>query len=230
VSSHNQSIPWLYWEKCWSQSQYTLWQICINCVSTIFGLASCIIIGLSNGINLPWDNRLSWWAKILVKILWPPPENEYQQSINGFYEGSVYCIVTNCTGWCQHEVVNDLSSLYVPVFNFTIIPAMAHRFKFCHVWNSEVNISEPACYFTITSIFTATQVKFPNFQFPTAISDSTSCSISSLQSIISSKNDPVFIHDLSDLTFQIICNTVRASMRVGSKRPIVWNNSRCESL
>jgi hypothetical protein len=44
--------------------------------------------------------------------------------------------------------------------------------------------------------------------------------------MISSKNDCVFIHDLSDLTLQIIFNAWWASMNVGSKRPIAWNNSR----
>jgi len=44
--------------------------------------------------------------------------------------------------------------------------------------------------------------------------------------MISSKNDRVFIRDLSDLTLQIIFNDWWASMNVGSKRPISWNNSR----
>jgi len=44
--------------------------------------------------------------------------------------------------------------------------------------------------------------------------------------MISSKNEPVFIHDVSDLTLQIIFDAWWASMNVGSKRPIAWNNSR----
>jgi len=44
--------------------------------------------------------------------------------------------------------------------------------------------------------------------------------------MISSKNDRVFIRDLSDLTMQIIFDAWWASMNVGSKRPIAWNNSR----
>jgi len=44
--------------------------------------------------------------------------------------------------------------------------------------------------------------------------------------MISSKNECVFIHDLSDLTLQIIFDAWWASMNVGSKRPIEWKNSR----
>jgi len=44
--------------------------------------------------------------------------------------------------------------------------------------------------------------------------------------MISSKNERVFIRDLSDLTVQLICNAWSASMNVGTKRPIDWNDSR----
>ena len=44
--------------------------------------------------------------------------------------------------------------------------------------------------------------------------------------MISSKNERVFIRDLSDLTLQIIFDGWWASMNVGSKRPIAWKNSR----
>jgi len=44
--------------------------------------------------------------------------------------------------------------------------------------------------------------------------------------MISSKNERVFIHDLSDLTLQSIFDAWWASMGVGSRRPIAGNNSR----
>jgi len=44
--------------------------------------------------------------------------------------------------------------------------------------------------------------------------------------MISSKNECVFICDLSDLTLQNIFDAWWASMNVGSKRPIAWNASR----
>jgi hypothetical protein len=42
----------------------------------------------------------------------------------------------------------------------------------------------------------------------------------------SSKNEHVFIRDLSNLTLQIVFDAWWASMNVGSKGRIVWNNSR----
>jgi hypothetical protein len=44
--------------------------------------------------------------------------------------------------------------------------------------------------------------------------------------MISFKNERVFIRDLRDLTLQIIFDAWWASMNLGSKRPIAWNNSR----
>jgi len=44
--------------------------------------------------------------------------------------------------------------------------------------------------------------------------------------MIFSKNEHVFIVNLSDLTLQIIFETWWASMNEGLKRPIAWNNSR----
>jgi hypothetical protein len=58
------------------------------------------------------------------------------------------------------------------------------------------------------------------------MSDTKSLNISLLEVMISSKNECVFIHNLSDLTLQIIFDAGWASMNVGSKRPIAWNNSR----
>jgi len=44
--------------------------------------------------------------------------------------------------------------------------------------------------------------------------------------MIFSKNEGVFIHDLNDLTLQIIFDAWCASMNVGSKRFIAWKISR----
>jgi len=44
--------------------------------------------------------------------------------------------------------------------------------------------------------------------------------------MISSKNERVFIRDLSDSTLQILFDAWWASMNVDSNRPIAWNNSR----
>jgi len=57
------------------------------------------------------------------------------------------------------------------------------------------------------------------------MSDTQSLNTSLLEIMISSKNEHVFIHDLSDLTLQIIFDAWWASMNVGSKRPIARKNS-----
>jgi len=56
--------------------------------------------------------------------------------------------------------------------------------------------------------------------------DSQSLNTSLLKVMISSKNERVFIRDMSDLTVQIIFDESWAPMNVGSKWPIAWNNSR----
>jgi len=58
------------------------------------------------------------------------------------------------------------------------------------------------------------------------MSDTKSVNTSLLEVMISSKNERVFIRDLTDLTLQIIFDAWWASMNEGSKRPIAWNNSR----
>jgi len=58
------------------------------------------------------------------------------------------------------------------------------------------------------------------------MSDTESWNTSLLEVMISSKNDRVCIHDLSNLTLQIIFDAWWASMNVGFQRPIAWNASR----
>ena len=60
----------------------------------------------------------------------------------------------------------------------------------------------------------------------TAISDSKSFNTSSLEVMISSQNEHVFLRDLSDLTLQIIIDAWWDSMDEGSKWPTAWNDSR----
>ena len=70
------------------------------------------------------------------------------------------------------------------------------------------------------------QIELPRVQFPTEMSNTKSLHASLLEVMISSKNDRVFVCDLSDHILQIIFDAWWASMNVGSKWPIVWNNSR----
>jgi len=70
------------------------------------------------------------------------------------------------------------------------------------------------------------QVDLLSFQIPTAMSDSKSFNTSLLEVMISSKNEHVFICDLSNLILHITFEAWWASMNVGSKHPIAWNHSR----
>jgi len=70
------------------------------------------------------------------------------------------------------------------------------------------------------------QVGLPSFLIFTAILESKLLNTSLLAVMISSKNEGLFIRDLSDLNLQIIFKAWWASMNVGSKWPIAWNNSR----
>jgi len=58
------------------------------------------------------------------------------------------------------------------------------------------------------------------------MSDSQSLNTCLLEVMFSSKNERVFVRDLSDHSFQNIFDAWWASMNVVSKRPIAWNNSR----
>jgi len=73
---------------------------------------------------------------------------------------------------------------------------------------------------------TVSQWELHCFQLSTTMSDSQSLNTSLLEVVISSTNDYVFIHDLNDLTLQIIFDGWWASMNVGSKNHIDWNDSR----
>jgi len=122
--------------------------------------------------------------------------------------------------------IATVSSLNALVFNLPTMHAMSHRSDFFLACSSKVNILEPAFYLTITYPLTVTQIELRRVQFPTAMSDTKSPNTSLLEVMISSKNKPVFIRDLSDLTLQIVFDAWWASMNVGSKRPIASNNSR----
>jgi len=58
------------------------------------------------------------------------------------------------------------------------------------------------------------------------MSDSKSLNTSLQKVLISSKNECVFIRNLSDLTLQIMFDALCASMNVGSTQPVGWNDSQ----
>jgi len=104
--------------------------------------------------------------------------------------------------------------------------AMSHRSDLFLAGSSRVDISEPASNFTIILIMTVSQVQLPSFESPTATSYVKYLNTSLMEGMISSKNEGVFICDLSDLTSQILFDSWLGSMNVGSKHPIAWNDSR----
>jgi hypothetical protein len=113
----------------------------------------------------------------------------------------------------------------VLVFNMTNMHAMSDRSDYFPC-SSTVNISEPAICFTVSLFSAVSRVVLPSFWISTAMSDTQYLDISLLEVIISSKNERVFIRDLSDLTVQITFDAWSASMNVGSKRHVAWKNSR----
>jgi len=66
----------------------------------------------------------------------------------------------------------------------------------------------------------------PRCQIPTAMPDWKSLNTTLVGAMISSKNQHVFICDLSDLTLQIIFDASWASINACSKRGVPWNHSR----
>jgi hypothetical protein len=83
-----------------------------------------------------------------------------------------------------------------------------------------------AVYYTITILSAVFQVGLPSILNFTTMSDSQSLDTSLFEVRISSKNECVFIRNLSDLTLKIIFDVWWASMNLGSKGPIAWNKSR----
>ena len=73
---------------------------------------------------------------------------------------------------------------------------------------------------------TVIQVELLSVKIPTAMPDTKSLNTSLLEVMIYSTNECVFIHDVSDLTLQIIFDAWLPSMNIGLKRPVAWDNSR----
>ena len=112
----------------------------------------------------------------------------------------------------------------VLVFNVTNMHAMPYRSDYFPC-RCRVNIWEPAVGITVSLFSAVSRVVIPSILISTAMSDTKSLNTSLLEVIIPSKNERVFIHNLSDLTLQIISNAWWASMNDGSKQHITSNNS-----
>jgi len=103
---------------------------------------------------------------------------------------------------------------------------MSHRSDLILPCSCNINIQDPVLFRTISNLLTVIQVEVLKAQYSTTTSDTKSLNTSLLEIMISSKNKRIFIRHLSDLTLLIIFDSWWASMKVHSKQPIAWNNSR----
>jgi len=196
----------------------------VNRASTIFDLASWIIQRQWNVGDPQLTHRKPISAKMPVTIFRPPPTIERPQSANSSRGGSAHYTATNCIVLCLSRVLRSQSLQSNLVYNFTNMHAMSYRSD-CFTCSSRVNIQEPAVCFVVSLLSAIFRVRSPSCLSLPAMSDSRSLNTCLLEVMISSKNEHVFIRDLSDVTFQIIFNAWWASMNVDLKRPIAWNNS-----
>jgi len=199
-------------------------EMSVNWPSTIFDLALWIIQPQRNSGNPQSTHRQPRLARMLVTIWRLPPTIERPQSIHSCCGGSECHTAMKCIVLFLNRVLCGQSLQSNHVYNFINMQAMsfwAHWFT-C---SSRVNIWEPAVCFAVLLLSAVFQIGLPSFLIPTAMSDSKSLNTSLLKVIISSKNERVFICDLSDLTSQIIFDDWWTSMNIDSQQPIAWNNS-----
>jgi len=162
---------------------------------------------------------------LLITIWWPPSRNIHPWGqwflcrVSMLHRNKQHCIM-------RQLAFKSQSFRYVLVHNFTTLPEMSYRFYFVLDYSSRVNIREPAVHCIKTNHVTITKVEFRIILISTTISDYSHLNTSLLEVMISSKNERVFIHILSNLTLTIISGAWWISMNVGSKHWIAWNNSR----
>jgi len=131
----------------------------------------------------------------------------------------------NCIVLFLNRVLRGQSLQSNLVYNFTNMHAMSYR-SGCFTCSSRVSIEEHTACFAVSLLAAVLRVGLTSCQISTAISDSNILNISLLEVVIASRNDRVFIRDLSDLTLQILLDLWWASMNVDSQRPVAWNTSR----
>jgi len=162
---------------------------------------------------------------MVLRTLHPPSTYERPPSINNFCGGSVTYTAMNRIALLQNLVLRGQTFQYVFAYNFTNMHAISHRSDF-FACSCRVDISEPAICFTASLPLAPFRVRLRRFLIPTDMSDWKSLHTALVEVMIPSKDKRVFIRDMSDLTLHIVIDAWWASMNVGSKRPIAWNNSR----
>jgi len=165
-------------------------------------------------------------AKMLVRIVRPPPTIEGPPSVNSFVGcpdryTEMYWIVLFLS-----RVLCGQSSQSILVSNFTnLMHAMSNRSDF-FACSWRTNIKELAVCYTVWLLTPVFRVRSTSVLIRTTISDSKSWNASLLEVMISSKNERVIIRNFSYLTLQIIFDAWWDSVNEGLKRPIAWDNSR----
>ena len=164
-------------------------------------------------------------AERVVTISGMHPTFERLQRVNSFSGGSRRYTATNCILLSLHRVLRRQSLESNLVYNFTNMRAMSYRSGF-FTCSSRVNIWEPAAYFAVSFLSAVFGLGLPSCLILTVMSNSTALNTLLLEVMTTSRNERIFIHDFSDLTFQIIFDAWWASIKVDSKLPIAWNDSR----
>jgi len=142
-----------------------------------------------------------------------PPTIERPHSVNSSggctdRYAAMYCILQ-----FLHRVLRCQSSQSILVYNISNMHAMSHSYDF-FACSCSVNIYKVEVCFAVLSVTPVFRVGSNSIRILTAMSDSKSLNTSLLEVIIPSKDERVFIRDLSDLTLQIILD--------------VWWDSRLE--
>jgi hypothetical protein len=108
-------------------------------------------------------------------------------------------------------VLRSQSLLSFLVYTSPNMHANSYRSDF-FACSCRVNNTEPAVCFTVSLLKAVTQVRSPSVLILTAMSYSKSLNISLLEVMISSNNEGVNMHDLSNITVQIVFDARWASM------------------
>jgi hypothetical protein len=161
---------------------------------------------------------------MLLTIWHPPSTIECPLSVNNFCRGLGHYTAMKCNVLFPNRVSHSQCLQSVLVYNVTNMHTMSFRSDFL-AFSCGVQFSETAVWYTVMLLWAVFRGGLPSFLILTAMLDSQSLNTPLLKVMISSKNEDVFICNLSDSTLQSIFNAWWASMNGRLKRSIVWNNS-----
>jgi len=113
--------------------------------------------------------------------------------------GSERYTAINCSMMILYGGLRSQSLQSVLVFHITNMHAMSD-WSYYFPCRCRFNIKEPAICFTVSLFSAVSRVGLRSFSLSTAMSDTQSLNTALLEVMISSKNERVFIRDLSNLT------------------------------